>query len=452
MVRVMTSDMNVPEGWVATTLGALGQYLNGRAFKTSEWSKTGRPIIRIQDLTGSNEHPNLFDGEVADRYVVRPGDLLVSWSATLGAFIWNGPEGVLNQHIFKVKSAIDSRLHYHLLRARIAELGRSAHGSGMVHVTKGTFDATPVVLPTDRAVQHGIAQFIDQLENRQKTAASHVTEARQLVERFSQAVVATSCSGRLTEDWRDDQIGTVPVDLVALASKRRAEDGKFGQPEMNRHVGTTALPASWVLGPLGLLVSNLRYGTAIRSEYGISGTPVLRIPNVSGPVLDIADLKYAKLSPAEKTQLTLRPDDLLMIRSNGSVRLVGKTVLVTDEALGMAFAGYLIRIRPDTDAVIPKYLDLALRSPQVRLQIEMPARSTSGINNINTAELRGLGIPLPPIAEQRVIVERVSKLLTLADGLVKRLELVDRDIEQGFQAVLSNTFRRDLAPPGMELL
>src|SRR5689334_18744687 len=98
----MPDDIFVPEGWKRTTIGELGRYLNGRGFKTSEWARTGRPIIRIQDLTGSNKNPNYFNGAIEDRYIVEPGDLLVSWSATLGAYIWDGPEAVLNQHIFKV--------------------------------------------------------------------------------------------------------------------------------------------------------------------------------------------------------------------------------------------------------------------------------------------------------------------------------------------------------------
>lgn len=146
-------ELIVPDGWRATTLGDLGQYLNGRAFKTTEWSKSGRPIIRIQDLTGSHRSPNYFEGEVEDRYVVRPGEFLISWSATLGAYIWDGPEAVLNQHIFKVESNIDKEFHYYLVRERIAELERNAHGSGMVHVTKGVFENTPVAVPEDLQAQ-----------------------------------------------------------------------------------------------------------------------------------------------------------------------------------------------------------------------------------------------------------------------------------------------------------
>src|SRR6187401_3605922 len=86
----------VPAGWTATPLGALGRYVNGRGFRRGEWCDSGRPIIRIQNLTGSGERFHHFQGDVDERHVARAGDLLVSWSATLGAYLWDGPEAVVN--------------------------------------------------------------------------------------------------------------------------------------------------------------------------------------------------------------------------------------------------------------------------------------------------------------------------------------------------------------------
>jgi hypothetical protein len=94
----------LPQGWAETTLGAIGDYWNGRGFKKSEWRPAGqgRQIIRIQDLTGSHQDPNYFDGTADERNIARKGDILVSWAATLGIFEWPGPEAVINQHIFRV--------------------------------------------------------------------------------------------------------------------------------------------------------------------------------------------------------------------------------------------------------------------------------------------------------------------------------------------------------------
>jgi type I restriction enzyme S subunit len=445
----MSDDVVVPQGWTATTLGAIGDYLNGRAFKSSDWATTGRPIIRIQDLTGSNRNPNYFEGEVDARYVVRPGDFLISWSATLGAYIWDGPEAVLNQHIFKVESRIHKRFHYHLVRDRIAELLRNAHGSGMVHVTKGTFDATPVVVPDDLDVQGAIADLLDRVDDAQLSAVTHVDAARRSVGRLRQAVRAAGCVGRLSEDWRRDHPDQDDVDdlLSDLAVRRRAQQGRgYSEPELNRYAPTGVLPDSWALVPLGLLLESLKYGTSKRSEYETAGTPVLRIPNVSRQTVDLDDLKFARLDDREASDLALADGDLLMIRSNGSVELVGTTKLVPPAAVGMAYAGYLMRLRPNPNAVDPRYLEVALTSPLLRVQIEMPARSTSGVHNINTAEVRGLAIPLPSMAEQQEIIRRVDELLALTTSLARRVEIASMRIDQTSQAARTKAFRGELVP------
>ncbi|WP_416876623.1 restriction endonuclease subunit S, partial [Kitasatospora sp. SC0581] len=91
--------------------------------------------------------PHFFEGQIDKKHEIKSGDLLISWSATLGAYIWKGEEAVLNQHIFKVESFINKKYHYYLMQNLISSLYSKTHGSGMVHVTKKVFDEIPVPLP-----------------------------------------------------------------------------------------------------------------------------------------------------------------------------------------------------------------------------------------------------------------------------------------------------------------
>lgn len=96
----------IPEDWGTHTIGSSMRLINGRAFKPEDWEDRGLPIIRIQNLNDADSVFNYFYGPVEERHRVEPGDLLFAWSGTtgtsFGARIWNGPIGVLNQHIFKV--------------------------------------------------------------------------------------------------------------------------------------------------------------------------------------------------------------------------------------------------------------------------------------------------------------------------------------------------------------
>ena len=101
----------------------------------------------------------------------------------------------------------------------------------------------------------------------------------------------------------------------------------------------------WSVTTLGNLCSEVRYGTAAKCHYEPKDTPVLRIPNVIDGRINTADLKYARFTGSEIEKLALRSGDILVIRSNGSLGLVGRAALVTEEVAGYLYAGYLIRLR-----------------------------------------------------------------------------------------------------------
>jgi type I restriction enzyme, S subunit len=178
----------LPKGWAWTNLGDLGEFVNGRAFKQSDWSTTGRKIIRIQNLTGSTKDVHYFDGGVDEKYIVNQGDLLVSWSATLGVFLWAGPEAVLNQHIFKVKPKVDKEFLFYLIKYNLNNLKAQVHGTGMQHITKGRFDSTKVALPPS-AEQVKIAAKLDELFQKLRSARQALVGMPDIMRRFQESVL-----------------------------------------------------------------------------------------------------------------------------------------------------------------------------------------------------------------------------------------------------------------------
>ena len=119
------------------TLGDVAEYYNGRAFKPTEWEENGLPIIRIQNLNDAGAKYNHSSAVFEDKYLAHNGELLFAWSASLGAFIWQGSEAWVNQHIFKVVPRIgtDKLYLYYFLLHVVDELYAKTHGSGMVHIT-----------------------------------------------------------------------------------------------------------------------------------------------------------------------------------------------------------------------------------------------------------------------------------------------------------------------------
>jgi type I restriction enzyme S subunit len=159
--------------WPKRPLGEVAKFINGRAFKPSEWSSDGVPIIRIQNLTDHNAPSNFFSGTYDERHLVKKGDLLVSWSATLDAFIWNRGSAVLNQHIFRVTPSpevISTTYLFYALKSVMEDLRAQTHGATMKHITKGPFERTPIPVPP-LAEQERIVALLDEADELRKLRA-----------------------------------------------------------------------------------------------------------------------------------------------------------------------------------------------------------------------------------------------------------------------------------------
>ena len=125
-------------------LKEIATFLNGYAFKPNDWSKEGLPIIRIQNLTGTNKEFNYYNGKYNEKYIIENGDILISWSASLGIFLWENMRGILNQHIFKVifdkNIEIDKTYFLHCMKYLIKKIEKNIHGSTMKHITRPEFE------------------------------------------------------------------------------------------------------------------------------------------------------------------------------------------------------------------------------------------------------------------------------------------------------------------------
>lgn len=167
----------IPRGWEVRRLGGLCSLLNGLAFKPEDWTDSGLPIIRIQNLNGGTDF-NFFAGVVREDYIIPPGTLLFSWSGSrgtsFGPFIWSGAVGVLNQHIFRVTPVAGVRLSwfYYALDDVRTRVERHAHGgSGLVHVKRGDLEnyliATPPE-PEQRSIETVLSEYDDRVRREEE--------------------------------------------------------------------------------------------------------------------------------------------------------------------------------------------------------------------------------------------------------------------------------------------
>lgn len=209
----------VPEHWEVSKVKLLADYINGFPFKPAEWGAKGRPIIRIQNLTKEHAPFNYYEGAIPERNHVKNGDILLSWSASLGVFVWNRGDAWLNQHIFKVvpdPKRITRGYFVWLARWFLNHMEAEAHGSTMQHITKPKFGSFPVPLPSlDEQAEieahiHRETQDID-------LAITRTEEEIKLIREYRDRLIADVVTGQV--DVRGWQPGPEDVvDDAALAA------------------------------------------------------------------------------------------------------------------------------------------------------------------------------------------------------------------------------------------
>ena len=190
---------------------------------------------------------------------------------------------------------------------------------------------------------------------------------------------------------------------------------------------------NWEIKKLGEVVQT-QYGTSKKATSIVGKFPILRMNNITySGEMDYKDLKYIELSDSEKEKFLLKKGELLFNRTN-SKELVGKTGLFNLD-IPMAFAGYLIRIKP-SNLIHSKFLLFFMNSEFMKKLLYNKAKNIVGMANINAKELEDFSIILPPIELQKKFAERIEKIEKLSFEIEKSI----KEAENLYNSLISKYF------------
>lgn len=409
---------------------------------------------------------------------MEPGDLLVSWSGTpgtsFGAFVWSGPPGVLNQHIFKCSIFEDYRDFICLaINSRLDVLIDGAHGGvGLQHFTKDKLERLALAIPPlqeqQRIVQrvNELMHVCDDLEQQQAartearsnltaSALNRVTEALSVADvraavrafaeniglhlapgegdiaalnRVRQGILDIAVRGRLTHQDSAEEPAS------ALLERITADRAKLVKSKtIRRSAPPTALdpetqdfqvPGGWEWCTLGeLLISN---------EAGWS--PVCPPEPRSSPdqwgVLKLSAVSWGQFRPREhkvlaaglepRPAIEVRDGDYLMSRAN-TAALVGRSVVVKDPPPRLMMSDLIVRLG-FVDRTTAEYVNVLNGTRSIRSLYAEASKGTSDtMRKLSRDQILATPVPLPPLAEQGRIVQRVAKLAALCDALEGQL-------------------------------
>lgn len=170
------------KGWQTKKLGDVATYINGYAFKPEHWTDEGMPIIRIQNLNNQDAGYNYCNMDIPKKFIVEYGDILISWSASLGVYEWVGKRSYLNQHIFKVvfdKYNINKYFFRYIVSGNLNEMLKNAHGATMKHIVKKDFDNTKIITPPID-LQQQFAEKIENIERQKELITKSIKETEDL--------------------------------------------------------------------------------------------------------------------------------------------------------------------------------------------------------------------------------------------------------------------------------
>ena len=319
--------------------------------------------------------------------------------------------------------------------------------------------------------QRRIVERIEALFEEMDRGVQSLLDAKRAIGLYRQSLLKAAFEGRLTVRWRAENPGKQesPAVLLARIREEREAHHRAALEDWERTVAEwrkggekgrrpakprrpRALPAEamdtgipgWTTVPLGLVVVDPIYGTPKKCAYGTGATGVLRIPNIGSGRIDPTDLKSADFDETESAKFSLQEGDVLTVRSNGSLSIVGKPAMVRQQHTDYLFAGYLIRLRPIAQSLVPKYLVYMLMEPKVRTQIEAKAKSTSGVNNISAKELQELNTPICCPEEQAEIVRILDARLDAVDTLQAEIDLNVARADALKQSILNEAFSGQL--------
>lgn len=345
-------------------LGDVATYINGYAFKPEDRGEEGLPIIRIQDLTGNAHDLGFYNGEYPKKVEINDGDILISWSASLGVYIWSEGKALLNQHIFKVvfdKVAIDKNYFVYAVRRKLVEMGMKTHGATMKHIVKKDFDATLIPYPT---------------LDKQAEIAANLNKVSSIIEAREQEL-----------QLLDNLIKARFVEL-------------FGDPVMNEK--------GWIMKSL---LDMGRCKNGMNFHYDDEGVEINCLGVGDFKELSIIDntdeLPTVSLKEMPSEEYLLKDDDIVFVRSNGNKALVGRSIAVYPGNVPTTFSGFCIRYRKHDNEIIVPYLLRALKADSMRMK--MTGRGAN-IQNLNQQILGTLVIPVPPIELQNQFADFVKQV------------------------------------------
>ena len=338
------------------------------------------------------------------------GDILVSWSATLDAFVWQRGPAWLNQHIFKIipnSGVVSKDFLFNLLKYEIQNLLKTdhLHGSTMKHINRGPFLAHAIGLPPIRE-QRRIEFKLSSLLTRSGKARDELAHIPRLIERYKQAILSAAFRGDLTADWRKRNNISTRWTQYKLADISKVGTGATPKRGTPKYYQNGDIP--WVTSS----VANNEFVTSAE-EF---------ITNVA----------------LQESNCKIYPAGTLLIAMYGEGKTRG---MVTRLSISAATNQALAAVQVNNDIASSDFVYWFLKANYLKLRSE----ASGGVQpNLNLSIIKSLLIPTPSIAEQEQIVLSLNHSFSKIELALSHMLAASKNIDVLNENIMQKAFRGDL--------
>ncbi|MFM6207488.1 restriction endonuclease subunit S, partial [Planktothrix sp.] len=310
--------------------------------------------------------------------------------------------------------------------------------------------------------QRRIVEKLEKLLAKVDTCKQRLDKIPNILKRFRQSVLAAACSGRLTADWRENNpdIESAEDLLKRIEEKKQRwyeeeckkaeKDGRRKPKDQTKnkksrsHVAELPdIPLNWTIARLEDISYLVTDGTHKTPKYQPEGKPFLSVKNVRQFTVKDKDIKF--ISEAEFKEINSRcnPEkgDILYTKVGATFGYAAINKLDYPFSIFVSLA----LIKPVSPYFSSEYAEIVINSELVFSQARERV-SGIGTPDLHLIEIRDFRIPLPPLEEQKEIVNRVQTLFKLADQIEQRYQKAKNHVDQLTQSILAKAFRGELVP------
>ena len=333
-------------------------------------------------------------------------------------------------HVLRPGGAIaDKWLAYYISQPDFRRVARQnmTGTAGQLRVPATWLSSAGLPLPP-RAEQTRIVEKLEELLSGLDAGVAELKAAQRKLAQYRQSLLKAAMEGALTVDWRathgkPQETGAELLRRILSGRRARweqkqlakfAEQGKtpakgwqakYPEPTTPKVDDLSTLPDGWTWANVDQLspddLANGRSGPTAEV-----GATVLRLTAVRGGKIDLSEWKYGAWSEEEAKPFAVTEGDLLVVRGNGSLALVGRAGLVGKVPDQVAYPDTLIRLRTIETVVRSAWMSLNWNSELSRNHLEKRARTSAGIYKISQPDIVSVRVPVPPLAEQdRILAE-----------------------------------------------